>query len=167
VVAAEVRALAGRSAQAAKEIKQLIDESVTGINAGSSLVEKAGASMVEIVANVRNVAQIVGEISASSQEQTSGLDQIKNAVMQMDLATQQNAALVEEATSAAQSLQAQAQGLVHVVSVFTMDDEAAPASTLAQHPALAPVRHAAQPVPAVPRTKGLSQRSTESLGYSE
>lgn len=141
VVAAEVRALAGRSAQAAKEIKHLIDESVSGVTAGSTLVEKAGSSMVEIVANVRNVAQIVSEISASSQEQTAGLDQIKDAVMQMDLATQQNAALVEEAASAAQSLQAQAQGLVRVVSVFTTDN-ATPPSTWAQHPALAPVGHA-------------------------
>lgn len=166
VVAAEVRALAGRSAQAAKEIKHLIDESVAGVNAGSTLVEKAGASMMEIVANVRNVAQIVSEISASSQEQTSGLDQIKNAVMQMDLATQQNAALVEEAASAAQSLQSQAQGLVRVVSVFTTDDTA-PASTWAQHPALAPVSHAQPSFSTVPRTAGLSQRSTEVLGYSE
>ena len=149
VVAAEVRALAGRSAQAAKEIKHLIDESVSGVTAGSTLVEKAGSSMVEIVANVRNVAQIVSEISASSQEQTAGLDQIKDAVMQMDLATQQNAALVEEAASAAQSLQAQAQGLVQVVRVFTTDD-ATPPSTWPQHPALAPVSHAQLSAPRAP-----------------
>lgn len=138
VVAAEVRALAGRSGQAAKEIKQLIDTSVAGVNAGSSLVEKAGASMAEIVANVRNVAHIVSEISASSQEQTEGLDQIKDAVVQMDLTTQQNAALVEEAASTAQALQAQAQGLVRVVSVFTTDD-GAPATAAGHQPALAPV----------------------------
>lgn len=143
VVAAEVRALAGRSGQAAKEIKQLIDTSVAGVNAGSSLVEKAGVSMAEIVANVRNVAQIVSEISASSQEQTEGLDQIKDAVVQMDLTTQQNAALVEEAGSAAQSLQMQAQGLVRVVSVFTLEEGASHA--LEARPALAPVGHASPP----------------------
>lgn len=159
VVAAEVRALAGRSAQAAKEIKHLIDESVSGVTAGSTLVEKAGSSMVEIVANVRNVAQIVSEISASSQEQTAGLDQIKDAVMQMDLATQQNAALVEEAASAAQSLQAQAQGLVRVVSVFTTDD-AAPPSAWPQYPALAPVGHAQASALRVPAP---TQRVSEAI----
>ena len=157
-----MRALAGRSAQAAKEIKHLIDESVSGVTAGSTLVEKAGSSMVEIVANVRNVAQIVSEISASSQEQTAGLDQIKDAVMQMDLATQQNAALVEEAASAAQSLQAQAQGLVRVVSVFTTDD-ATPPSTWPQHPALAPVSHAQASALRVPAP---THRVSEAIDYA-
>lgn len=118
VVASEVRALAGRSADAAKEIKGLIDESVTNVDSGCVLVEKAGSTMDEIVVSVRRVADIMNEISEASQDQGLGIEQIKQAMMQMDAVTQQNAALVEEAAAAAQSLEGQAQGLVSAVSVF-------------------------------------------------
>ncbi len=120
VVASEVRGLAQRSAAAAKEIKGLIDDSVGKVDAGSSLVNEAGRTMEQIVASVRRVTDIMGEISAASQEQTSGIEQINQAVTQMDQVTQQNAALVEEASAAAQSLQTQAGSLLRTVSVFTL-----------------------------------------------
>ena len=97
VVAGEVRSLAQRSAQAAKEIKGLIEDSVSKVGAGSQQVERAGATMQEIVASVKRVTDIMGEISAASEEQSSGIDQVNRAVSQMDEVTQQNAALVEEA----------------------------------------------------------------------
>ncbi|WP_442857347.1 methyl-accepting chemotaxis protein [Bordetella genomosp. 9] len=108
VVAGEVRSLAQRSAQAAKEIKALIEDSVSKVGAGSQQVERAGATMQEIVASVKRVTDIMGEISAASEEQSSGIDQVNRAVSQMDEVTQQNAALVEEAAAAAGSLQEQA-----------------------------------------------------------
>ena len=148
VVASEVRALAGRSAGAAKEIKALIEESVHNVAAGRELVEKAGATMEEIVASVRDVAHIVSEISAASQEQTVGIEQINDAVAQMDSLTQHNAALVEEAASAAQSLQMQAQSLVRTVSVFRVaeTDGGNDAITQIDSPALAPAGFAQKPV---------------------
>ena len=118
VVASEVRSLAGRSAVAAKEIKELISASVDNVSAGCTLVEQAGSTMDEIVVSVRRVADIMGEISLASQDQTTGIDQINQAMGQMDQVTQSNAALVEEAAAAAQSLEHQAQTLVQVVSVF-------------------------------------------------
>ena len=118
VVASEVRSLAGRSAVAAKEIKELISASVDNVSAGCTLVEQAGSTMEEIVVSVRRVADIMGEISLASQDQTTGIDQINQAMGQMDQVTQSNAALVEEAAAAAQSLEHQAQTLVQVVSVF-------------------------------------------------
>jgi len=118
VVAAEVRGLAQRSASAAKEIKGLIDDSVGKVDAGSALVGEAGKTMEEIVGSVKRVTDIMGEITTASQEQTSGIEQINQAITQMDQVTQQNAALVEEASAAAQSLQEQAESLVHAVSVF-------------------------------------------------
>ncbi|WP_119012062.1 methyl-accepting chemotaxis protein, partial [Simplicispira metamorpha] len=118
VVASEVRSLAGRSAVAAKEIKELISASVDNVSAGCTLVEQAGSTMDEIVVSVRRVADIMGEISLASQDQTTGIDQINQAMVQMDQVTQSNAALVEEAAAAAQSLEHQAQTLVQVVSVF-------------------------------------------------
>ena len=121
VVASEVRSLAGRSANAAKEIKGLITESVENVSSGCTLVEKAGSTMDEIVVSVRRVADIMTEISEASQDQSLGIDQIKQAMMQMDTVTQQNAALVEQAAAAAQSLESQAQGLVGAVSVFHGD----------------------------------------------
>ncbi len=121
VVAAEVRSLAGRSATAAKEIKGLIDASVDNVDEGCKLVEQAGSTMDEIVVSVRRVTDIMGEISASSQDQSLGIDQINQAIGQMDQVTQQNAALVEEAAAAAQSLEQQAQNMVQVVSVFKLD----------------------------------------------
>ena len=120
VVASEVRSLAQRSATAAKEIKELIDDSVHKVEAGSQLVAQAGSTMNEVVASVRRVTDIVGEISSASQEQSSGIAEVGNAVNLMDEATQQNAALVEEAAAAAKSLQEQAAHLAGVVSGFKL-----------------------------------------------
>ncbi|MGJ7493405.1 methyl-accepting chemotaxis protein [Variovorax sp. ZT4R33] len=121
VVASEVRSLAQRSAAAAKEIKVLIDDSVGKVGAGSQQVAEAGKTMEEIVASVKRVTDIMGEISSASQEQTSGIEQINQAITQMDQVTQQNAALVEEAAAAAASLQEQAGQLVQAVGVFRVD----------------------------------------------
>lgn len=120
VVAAEVRNLAQRSAAAAKEIKNLIGDSVQKVDAGSRLVDDAGSTMQEVVASVRRVTDIMGEITAASQEQTTGIEQINQAVIQMDSVTQQNAALVEQAAAAAASLQHQAGSLAQVVGVFKL-----------------------------------------------
>ena len=125
VVASEVRNLAQRSASAAKEIKGLITDSVSKVESGSRLVDQAGATMGEIVQSVRRVADIMGEITAASAEQSAGIEQIHQAIIQMDQATQQNAALVEEAASAAQSLQDSAAGLAERVSVFTLASQPA------------------------------------------
>ncbi|WP_053293165.1 methyl-accepting chemotaxis protein [Burkholderia pseudomallei] len=125
VVAGEVRSLAQRSATAAKEIKQLIDASVERVNNGSALVGQAGATMAEIVQAVRRVTDIMGEIAAASEEQSSGISQVGRAVTQMDEMTQQNAALVEEAAAAASSLQEQAARLRESVSAFQVGDGAA------------------------------------------
>ena len=121
VVASEVRALAGRSAEAAKEIKSLITASVEQVESGSELVNKAGATMTEVVGSIRRVTDIMGEISASSAEQSTGVAQVGEAVTQMDHATQQNAALVEEMAAAASSLKSQAQDLVQVVAAFKIE----------------------------------------------
>ncbi|WP_307732730.1 methyl-accepting chemotaxis protein [Massilia agri] len=131
VVASEVRTLAQRSASAAKEIKQLIGNSVEKVEAGSKLVTNAGATMHEIVESVQHVTNIMAEISSASQEQTMGIEQINQAVAQMDQVTQQNAALVEEAAAASESMQEQAARLASVVSVFKLapvKQAAAPAS---------------------------------------
>lgn len=120
VVATEVRTLAQRSAAAAKEIKGLINESVTNVDEGMQLVDEAGATMEEIVTAVKRVTNIMSEISAASQEQSSGIEQINQAVTQMDEATQQNAALVEEASAAAESMKEQAQVLTQAVSKFKL-----------------------------------------------
>jgi methyl-accepting chemotaxis protein len=125
VVASEVRSLAGRSADAAKEIKSLIGASVEKIETGSRLVGAAGDSMNDIVAQVKRVADLIGEISASAQEQTSGIAQINQAIVQLDNVTQQNAALVEEAAAAADSLNQQAGRMVEVVSIFKLASGAA------------------------------------------
>ncbi|MDR6537591.1 methyl-accepting chemotaxis protein [Variovorax soli] len=128
VVASEVRNLAQRSAAAAKEIKGLIDDSVGKVDAGTTLVGEAGKTMEEIVGSIRRVTDIVGEISAASHEQTQGIEQINQAITQMDQVTQQNAALVEEAAAAAQSMQEQAGKLSQVVGTFKLDDDEAPAA---------------------------------------
>ncbi|VTU22298.1 Serine chemoreceptor protein [Variovorax sp. PBL-H6] len=121
VVASEVRNLAQRSAAAAKEIKGLIDDSVGKVDAGTALVGEAGKTMDEIVASVKRVTDIMGEITSASHEQTQGIEQINQAITQMDQVTQQNAALVEEASAAAQAMQEQAAGLVESVRVFRLD----------------------------------------------
>jgi methyl-accepting chemotaxis protein len=120
VVASEVRSLAGRSAEAAREIKNLIGASVEKIENGSRLVGAAGNSMQDIVTQVKQVADLITEISASAHEQTGGIDQINQAITQLDNVTQQNAALVEQAAAAADSLNQQAARMVEVVSVFKL-----------------------------------------------
>ncbi|HEX5685914.1 MAG TPA: methyl-accepting chemotaxis protein [Ideonella sp.] len=121
VVAGEVRSLAQRSAQAAKEIKSLIGDSVDKVEAGSQLAGDAGRTMQDIVAQVRRVTDLIAEISAASLEQSQGIDQIGNAVAQLDQVTQQNAALVEESAAAAESLKQQAARMNEVVSAFRLD----------------------------------------------
>jgi methyl-accepting chemotaxis protein len=136
VVAAEVRALAQRSASAAREIKELIGNSVENVEAGSRLVNQAGSTMAEIVESVKRLTDLMGEITAASQEQTTGIEQINQAISQMDEVTQQNASLVEEAAAASESLQQQARALEDVVSSFKMDT---------QYPAkVVPIRQARQ-----------------------
>ncbi|MCI1003634.1 methyl-accepting chemotaxis protein [Herbaspirillum sp. C7C8] len=120
VVASEVRSLAQRSAGAAKEIKALIDDSVTQVDAGARLVEQAGSTMEEVVGSVRRVSHIVGEISEATQEQRTGIEQVNQAITHMDETTQQNAALVEQVAAAAQSLQDQSQRLRELVGVFRL-----------------------------------------------
>ncbi|MET1116233.1 MAG: methyl-accepting chemotaxis protein [Comamonas sp.] len=147
VVASEVRTLAQRSAAAAKEIKQLIDASVTKVEEGNGQVEQAGKTMEEIVTSVRRVTDIMGEITAASHEQTAGIEQINQAVTQMDQMTQQNAALVEEAAAATDALQGQAAALSRVVSVFDLGQSAAALGA----PVGASTRPAAKALPAAPR----------------
>ena len=126
VVAGEVRSLAQRSAEAAKEIKSLIGNSVDKVEAGSRLVQDAGSTMGEIVASVQRVSDIIGEISATSSEQSSGIGQVNAAVLQLDQMTQQNAALVEESAAAAESLRDQAARLAGVVSTFRIGNDPKP-----------------------------------------
>jgi methyl-accepting chemotaxis protein-1 (serine sensor receptor) len=121
VVAAEVRNLAQRSAGAAKEIKALIEDSVSKVDAGGRLVDEAGKTMDEIVTSVKRVTDIMSEIAAASQEQSTGIEQVNQTITQMDDVTQQNSALVEEAAAAAESLQDQADKLAQAVSVFRLD----------------------------------------------
>ncbi len=143
VVASEVRSLAGRSAEAAKEIKNLINASVERVEHGTVLVDRAGATMTEVVSSIRHVTDIMGEISAASNEQALGVAEVSEAVTQMDQATQQNAALVEQMAAAAGSLKGQAQDLVQTVSVFKAESGPAGRSQ--------------------PRPKALAQRATRPI----
>ncbi len=138
VVASEVRSLAGRSAEAAKEIKTLIGASVERVEQGTALVDKAGITMTEVVNSIKRVTDIMGEISAASNEQSLGVSQVGEAVSQMDQATQQNAALVEQMAAAASSLKAQAQDLVQVVAAFKLGGQ--DYSTAMSQTRIAPVR---------------------------
>jgi methyl-accepting chemotaxis protein len=143
VVAAEVRSLAQRSAEAAKEIKTLITNSVEQVEQGTALVGQAGATMEEIVSAIQRVNDIVAEISAASAEQSSGVSQVGQSVSQMDQATQQNAALVEESASAAESLKQQAQQLVQAVSAFkVVHDGTLPSNSVAHAVSAGPARSA-------------------------
>ena len=153
VVAGEVRSLAQRSADAAKEIKSLISASVERVEHGTALVDRAGVTMTEIVTSIARVTDIMGEISAASTEQSSGVNQIGDAIAQMDQATQQNAALVEESAAAAESLREQALRLVETVAVFKLDRaqtavEQRPARASLAAPATPRKAPARQPAPA-------------------
>jgi methyl-accepting chemotaxis protein len=151
VVAGEVRTLAQRSAAAAKEIKQLIGDSVGKVESGSQLVGEAGATMREVVTSIQRVADIMAEITSASQEQTAGIEQINQAVSQMDNVTQQNAGLVEEAAAASEAMQNQAAKLSGLVSVFRLDagqaraEPVLPARAAAPLPAPSQVRTLAKP----------------------
>jgi len=157
VVASEVRNLAQRSANAAKEIKELIGNSVEQVDIGSKLVQQAGNTMGEVVSSVRRVTDIMGEITSASSEQTIGIEQVNTAITQMDHVTQQNAALVEEAAAAAASMQEQAAKLAEVASQFKLGDEAPAVRTIAPQraavtaPAQAAARPARAPAPAPKR----------------
>ncbi|WP_313690561.1 methyl-accepting chemotaxis protein, partial [Achromobacter mucicolens] len=157
VVASEVRALAQRSASAAKEIKQLIGDSVGNVEAGSNLVGEAGSTMNDIVTQVRRVADLIAEIGAAAHEQGQGISQVGDAINQLDQTTQQNASLVEESAAAAHSLNAQAATLVKLVSVFRLAEDEAPrpvahAQIAQARPAQAHIVQAreTQPEPAAP-----------------
>ncbi len=141
VVATEVRNLAGRSATAAKEIKGLIQDSVTKVEEGSKLVDESGRALTDIVLSVKKVTDIVFEIATASAEQSSGIEQVSNAVMQMDEATQQNAALVEEAAAASQSIVDQAQALNELVAHYRggEDGRGLPAAAASKRAASGPV----------------------------
>jgi methyl-accepting chemotaxis protein len=166
VVASEVRNLAQRSAAAAKEIKQLIGDSVEKVGAGSKLVGEAGATMGEVVSSVQRVTDIISEISLATQEQSAGIDQINTAISQMDHVTQQNAALVEEAAAASAALEEQAARLMEVVSVFKLD-----ASAMAELGVVeAPVRRPAAPAKAlavVRPARGPEQRAARRKDAAE
>jgi methyl-accepting chemotaxis protein len=161
VVASEVRSLAQRSATAAKEIKELIGDSVEKVDAGGKLVDEAGATMGEIVASVKHVADIMGEITAASQEQSAGIAEVNNAIAQIDEITQQNAALVEQAAAAAESLQEQSDSLARVVAVFKLRAQTAAAAS--PPPAAMPPRMVAPveiAVAAKPVAKPVAKLST-------
>jgi methyl-accepting chemotaxis protein len=159
VVAAEVRTLAQRSANAAKEIKVLINDSVETVGAGGKLVQEAGATIAEVVASVKRVTDIMAEITAASQEQSTGIEQVNQAIGQMDQVTQQNAALVEEAAAAAEALQQQAGNLSQLVEVFKIDG--APLAMVSL-PAVA-ARQAAPRLAKVPAAKSLKAPSPAKL----
>ncbi|MCC8559963.1 methyl-accepting chemotaxis protein [Xanthomonas vesicatoria] len=166
VVASEVRTLAQRSSDAAKEIKSLIDDSVERVAEGAVLVRSAGTTMTELVASVQRVTDIMGEISAASQEQSAGIEQVNQTVTQMDETTQQNAALVEEATAAARSLEEQAVQLTEAVAVFKIEP-----SSKAAAKAIAPIRSttptiAARPA-AVTRKAAAKPRLVKATGSNE
>ena len=152
VVAGEVRSLAGRSAEAAKEIKGLISTSVANVEAGSSQVSQAGQSMQDIVSSVRRVSDLIGEITASSSEQRDGIGQVNQAVANLDQMTQQNAALVEEATAAAGAMSEQARRLAQVVAAFNVGTGAStqtvrPAPAAAHRPTATPTGTKASAAP--------------------
>jgi methyl-accepting chemotaxis protein len=168
VVASEVRNLAQRSAAAAKEIKALIADSVDKVDAGSRLVNQAGATMKDVVDSVKRVSDIMAEITAASQEQSNGIEQVNQAIGQMDQVTQQNAALVEEAAAATESMQDQARALAEVVGVFKLDQRNLQAA--APQPAAKPKRkpssqpQAKRTAVLAPRARPVPVRATVAAG---
>ena len=156
VVASEVRTLAQRSAQAAKEIEGLIAESVERVNTGAKLVESTGRTMQDIVQSVTNVRDIMGEIASASDEQSRGITQISQAIVEMDSTTQQNAALVEQSAAAADSLEEQSRLLTEAVSVFRLSDSDSKTSAVTPR---APKLHS----PLLPRPAGVSQDNWETF----
>ncbi len=162
VVATEVRNLAQRSAAAAKEIKDLIGDSVDKVEAGAKLVDQAGVTMNDIVNSVKHVTSMIGEITSASQEQTVGIDQINQAISQMDQVTQQNAALVEQAAAAAASLQEQATNLTQVVYVFKFERGSAAVqqygSTVPRKPLRTTPSPAPRPAPAQAKPRAPARR---------
>jgi methyl-accepting chemotaxis protein len=145
VVAGEVRTLAQRSAEAAREIKVLIGASVEKVEAGSALVNDAGRTMQDIVGQVKRVSDLIAEISAASVEQTQGIGQVGDAVTQLDQVTQQNAALVEESAAAAESLRLQAAQLNDAVAIFQVPGDALAAPAGPAAPGRVTARRAAAP----------------------
>jgi methyl-accepting chemotaxis protein len=172
VVASEVRSLAQRSANAAKEIKQLIGDSVGKVEEGSQLVDQAGRTMQEIVTSVKKVTDIIADISAASQEQSSGIEQVNNAITQMDEGTQQNAALVEQASAAARSLEQQSEQLVQTVAVFRLAQtsaaqhaQAVRAAQVVEMPAAKPSR--AKPAAPVAKPAARKVRATAAANSAD
>jgi len=160
VVASEVRTLAQRSSSAAKEIKTLIMHSVDRVQSGSELANQAGQTMSEVIGAVQRVTDIMGEISAASNEQSAGIDQVSRAVTQMDEATQQNAALVEEASAAAKALEQQALMLKETVSVFKINEQHTDAPAIAEARKTAAPKIAAASAGARPRPPQLKKIAT-------
>jgi methyl-accepting chemotaxis protein len=170
VVAGEVRNLAQRSAQAAREIKSLIGDSVEKVEAGSKQVNDAGAAMNEIVSQVKRVTDLIGEITSASLEQSSGIGQVNDAITQMDQVTQQNAALVEESAAAASSLSEQAGKLAEAVAVFKLshnESRSVIAHAQASSKQAAPVKRAVKPAKAAPRTEPTAAAKPAPAGKGE
>ena len=161
MVASEVRNLAQRSASAAKEIKALIDNSVERVDAGTRLASDAGHTMSEVVGSVKRVSDMIAEIMSASQGQSAGIEQVNQAIIEMDNVTQQNAALVEQAAAAAESLRGQAGNLVQTVSVFKVRPAGGPRDVAAA-PAPAPRRTAAGST-----TRAPARPSYQALGYAK
>src|SRR6201999_1603706 len=166
VVATEVRSLAGRSATAAKEIKELIQDSVRKVGDGSLLVTQSGQTLEQFVLSVKKVSEIVAELAVASREQSSGIEQVNKAVMQMDEMTQQNAALVEQATAASQSMAGQARDLTVMMEKYQVKDSGMSVARASAPPAAAkatPERRgpipplADEPTPATPRAAAVKQ----------
>jgi methyl-accepting chemotaxis protein len=164
VVASEVRSLAGRSAEAAKEIKGLINASVERVEQGCVLVDQAGTTMTEVVSSIKRVTDLMGEISAASNEQSQGVSQVGEAVMQMDQVTQQNAALVEEMAAAASSLKSQAQELVGTVAVFKLAPGISHAQALSAPRIAKPAASKPRALPQSYAPKALTQSLAKNAG---